>query len=65
MRKGLAVLALVGAWIAGVALYRRAAPRRRDRVDLYFDDGSMLSLADDTPETAEIVALAHEVLGTA
>ena len=65
MRKLLAVLALVAGWVAGVALYRRAAPRGRDRVDLYFEDGSMVSLGDGSPEATRLLPLAHEALRAA
>ena len=38
---------LIGAGsFAGTILYRRRSARNRTRVDLYFDDGSMMSLGD-------------------
>ena len=36
--------------LAGSVLYRRRSARRLERVDLYADDGSMVSLADGSPE---------------
>ena len=41
MRKLLALGALVAGWVVGIALLRRTAGSRRERVDLYFEDGSM------------------------
>jgi hypothetical protein len=64
-RKLVALAALVGGWLAGIALYRRAAAGRRARVDLYFDDGSMQSLGDGTPEAASLLPLARAALSAA
>jgi hypothetical protein len=58
--------ALLGAGsFAGTIFYRRRSARNRTRVDLYFDDGSMLSLGDSTPEAERLLPLAHEVLAVA
>jgi len=58
--------ALIGAGsFAGTIFYRRRSARNRTRVDLYFDDGSMLSLADSTPEAERVLPLAHELLALA
>lgn len=64
-RRLLAVVALVAGWLVGLALYRRAATRRRERVDLYFEDGSMLSVGDGTPEAERLLPLARDALGAA
>jgi hypothetical protein len=64
-RKLLALLALLSAWAAGMALLRRASGGRRERVDLYFEDGSMHSLSDATSEAARLLPLAHEALRAA
>ena len=60
MRKALAALLAI-ALVAAVALRRR--PRGDDRrVELYYDDGSMISLAEGTAEADELLALADDVL---
>jgi hypothetical protein len=64
-RRLLAVIALVAGWLVGLALYRRAATTRRERVDLYFEDGSMLSVGDGTPEAERLLPLARDALGAA
>jgi hypothetical protein len=64
-RRLLAVLALLAGWLVGLALYRRTAASRRERVDLYFEDGSMLSVGDGTPEADRLLPLAREALGAA
>lgn len=51
--------------LAGTIFYRRRSARRRDRVDVYFEDGSMISLADDSPEAATVLPLARRLLDTA
>ena len=65
MRKLLALVALLAAWAAGIALLRRTTGARRERVDLYFDDGSMQSLAEGGPEAARLLPLARSALAAA
>jgi len=48
--------------LAGSVLYRRRAARRREDVDLYADDGSMISLDDGTAEATRLLPLARDVL---
>jgi hypothetical protein len=57
------LLAIVS--LVGTVFFRRRAARRRDRVDVYFDDGSMVSLDEASPETAAIFPLVHTILETA
>jgi hypothetical protein len=64
-RKLIALLALLAGWAAGMALLRRASGGRRERVDLYFEDGSMQSLSDGSSEAARLLPLAHEALRAA
>ena len=47
--------------LAGSVLLRRRAARRRERVDLYGEDGSMQSFADDSPEAARLLPIAREL----
>ena len=51
--------------LAGTIFYRRRAARRRERVDVYYDDGSMVSLAEGSPEAATVLPLARRILDTA
>jgi len=51
--------------LAGTVFYRRRAARRRDRVDIYYEDGSMVSLAEGSPEAATVLPLARRILDTA
>jgi len=49
----------------GAVVYRRRASRRRERVDLYFGDGSMVSLAEGSPGADRLLTHARELLSTA
>jgi hypothetical protein len=53
-----AVLGAAGA----AALLRRRSAERRERVDVYYDDGSMISLEDGAPDAAPLLALARDAL---
>ncbi|MFN2468128.1 MAG: hypothetical protein ABR521_08395 [Gaiellaceae bacterium] len=46
----------------GVLLLRRRAARRQERIDLYYDDGSMVSLTEGSPEAERLLPLARRVL---
>jgi hypothetical protein len=48
--------------LAGSVLYRRRAARQRERVDLYADDGSMVSVANGAPEAARLLSLARQLI---
>jgi hypothetical protein len=50
---------------AGTILYRRRAARRRERVELYFGDGSMMSLTEGSALADPLLAHARELLATA
>jgi acetyl-CoA carboxylase carboxyltransferase component len=65
MRRLLGVFALAGGAVAGLALLRRGRSAARERVDLYFDDGSMVSFASTTSEAARLLPLARRVLASA
>jgi hypothetical protein len=50
---------------AGTVLYRRRAARRRERVELYFSDGSMVSLTEGSAEADRLLGQARELLTAA
>ena len=60
-RKLLTGFVLAAGSVAASVLYRRRFAHRRERVDLYYEDGSMISLADG-PELERLLPLAREVL---
>jgi hypothetical protein len=55
---------LLGSLI-GVVVFRRRWARRRERVDLYFGDGSMLSIGDSSAGAERLLPLARNVLASA
>jgi len=61
-RKLLTAVLLAAGSLAGSVLLRRRAARRRERIDLYADDGSMISLDDGTPEAARLLPIARDLL---
>jgi hypothetical protein len=60
-RKVVTGLMLAAGSLAGSVLVRRRAARRRERVDLYGEDGSMQSFADDSPEAVRLLPIAREL----
>lgn len=66
MRRRLVVLAgLVTGALAAVAWLRRSGARRRERVDLYYADGSMVSLGDGSAEAERLLSLGRRTLHAA
>jgi hypothetical protein len=64
-RKVLTGVVLAAGSLAGTVFYRRRAARRRERVDVYFADGSMVSLTEGSPEASTVLPLARRILETA
>jgi hypothetical protein len=66
MRRRLIVLVgfVMGA-LAGSVLYRRSFARRPDRIDVYFDDGSMVSYVDGSIEADGLLPAARDALAAA
>jgi hypothetical protein len=64
-RRFLALLGFVTGLFAGSVLYRRSTSRRRERLDLYFDDGSMVSFVVGSPEAERLLPVARDVLAAA
>jgi len=50
--------------LAGSVLLRRRAARKRERVDLDADDGSMHSFGEGTAEADRLLPIAHELLAS-
>ena len=62
MRRSLAAaLGVAGGMLAGAAFLRRHGAQR-EGADLYFEDGSMLSLTNGSPGAARLLPLAREVI---
>jgi len=62
MRRSVAALVgVAGGMLAGAAFIRRRTVDR-DRVDLYYQDGSMVSLSNGSPGADRLLPLAREIL---
>ena len=64
-RKLLGLLGFGTGILAGSVFYRRSFARRRDRVDIYFGDGSMVSFVEGSPEADTLIPVAREALAAA
>lgn len=66
MSRRLVVLAGVAAGALGaIGWARRTGARRRERADLYYADGSMVSLGDGSPDAERLLSLARDALRAA
>lgn len=64
-RKVLGLLGFGTGVFAGSVLYRRSFGRRREGVDVYFVDGSMISFSDGSPEAATLLPIARDAVAAA
>jgi len=64
-RRLLALLGFATGVLAGSVVLRRRFGKRRDRVEVYFDDGGMVSYADGSAEAAPLLDAAHDALNAA
>ena len=63
MRRGLLTLAgLLGGGIVAGAAYERWLTKGRDRVDVYFDDGSFVTYDEGSSEAERLLPHARAVL---
>ena len=63
-RRRLIALALAAGSLLGIGLYARRG-KSSERIDLYFADGSLVSLHSDSPDAAPLLAHAREALHVA
>jgi hypothetical protein len=64
-RKAVAVAAAAVGSAAGAVLLRRRVTRRRDQAELYFADGSLVTLTPGSPDADRLLAHARELLAAA
>ena len=64
MRRPRLWIGVAGAAAAALVLRRRRGGAREEHVDLYYADGSMVSLENGVPESAELLSIARRGLGT-
>jgi len=61
-RRLLALAGFASGVLAGTAAYRRWLGGSRERLDVYFDDGSFVTFGAGSPEAARLLPLARRVL---
>lgn len=61
----LALLGFATGILAGSVVFRRQFGKRKDRVEVYFDDGSMVSYVEGSPEATSLLEPAREALAAA
>jgi hypothetical protein len=64
-RRALGLFGFATGLFAGSVLYRRTIARRREHVDVYFDDGSMITFDDGSPEADTLLPIARDALSAA
>ena len=65
IRRLFGLLVLAGVAAGAAVLVRRRVGGSRERVDLYFEDGSMTSLDDGSPDAERLLGLARDALAAA
>jgi nucleotide-binding universal stress UspA family protein len=65
LRRLLGLLVLAVAAVGAAVVVRRRVSSPRERVELYYDDGSMTSLEAGTPDAERLLAFAREALSAA
>ena len=65
LRKLVGFLTVVGIAFAGIVIYRRRFVSRRERIDLYFEDGSLVSFEQGSDGAGRLLAHAHDVIRAA
>ena len=61
-RRVFALAGFAGGAVAGTAAYRRWFGRSRERLDVYYDDGSFVTFGAGSAEAARLLPLARQVL---
>ena len=61
-RRSFAVAGFASGALAGTFAYRRWFGGNRERLDVYFDDGSFVTFGAGSPEAARLLPLARLVL---
>jgi len=65
MKRKFALAGFATGVLAGTAVYRHWFRGSRERLDVYFDDGSFVTFGAGSPESARLLPLARRVLVTA
>ncbi len=61
----LRLVGFAGGALAGTLVYRRLLGGGRERLEIYFDDGSFVTFSAGSREAERLLPLAHQVLAAA
>lgn len=64
-RRFLTLLGFASGVAAAGVVVRRSFGKKRDRVDVYYEDGSMISYVEGSPEAQTLLGPVHEALRAA
>ena len=62
-RSGALIFGVIAGMFVGAAFIRRRVGGGGERADLYFEDGSMLSLSNGSPGAERLIPLARQIIG--
>ena len=65
LRRFFSFLALLGVAFLGIVVYRRRFASRHERVDLYYEDGTLVTLTEQSSGSENLLPLARELITTA
>jgi hypothetical protein len=65
LRRLFGFLLLVGVVLAGLVVYRRRFASKSERIDLYYEDGSLVSVEQGSVDANGVLPLASDVLRAA
>jgi hypothetical protein len=63
LRKLFGFFVLVGVAFAGIVVFRRRFLTRAERVDLYYEDGTLVSLEQGSDGAGRLLSHAHDAVG--
>jgi hypothetical protein len=64
-RRLTAIVVAVGSVVGAAALWRRRSGAGKDRVDVHYADGSMVTFAEGSDEAARLFPVARRILAQA
>lgn len=65
LRRLFGFLTLVGIAFVAIVVYRRRFSARRERIDLYFEDGTLVAFEQGSDGSGRLLPLAHDVISAA
>lgn len=64
LRRLFGFLALIGVAFLGIVVYRRRFASRHERVDIYYEDGTLVTLTEESGGAESLLAPARDLIAT-